>query len=188
MKRKFGIDIDGTVTCPATIVPYLNEAFHLNLTFDDFKEYDWLQVIDVSENEFNDWYLRNEANIYMESPLASGAKEVLLEWGRDHDLVFISARGEELLQITKDWFIRHGLPYHHIELIGTHQKVEAAKKYAVEIFLEDKYDNAIDIYNHCHIPVILFNTPYNQGPLPNKIKRVFSWKEAKIWVDKWISH
>ena len=31
MKKRFGIDIDGTVTCPTTFVPYLNEGFNFSM-------------------------------------------------------------------------------------------------------------------------------------------------------------
>ncbi|KHF31202.1 hypothetical protein LR68_00151 [Anoxybacillus sp. BCO1] len=31
IKRRFGIDIDGTVTCPSTFIPYLNKSFQKNL-------------------------------------------------------------------------------------------------------------------------------------------------------------
>lgn len=184
-KRKLGFDIDGTITCPAAIVPFLNEAFQLQLTLDDLTDYDLLKVVDIPEKEFTDWYDKKEADIFTLSPLATGARELLLEWGKQHELIFISARGENVLEVTKEWFINHGIRYDHLELIGSHEKVEAAKKYGVEIFFEDKYENAIEIAIKCHIPVLLFDTPYNQGSLPNEVKRVSSWKEANNWVQKW---
>jgi uncharacterized protein len=186
-KRTLGFDIDGTITCPAAIVPFINEAFQLQLSLADLTDYDLLKVVNVPEKEFTNWYEQKEADIFTMSPLAMGAKEVLLEWGKHHELIFISARGENVLEVTKEWFINHGIGYDHLELIGSHEKVEAAKKYGVEIFFEDKYENAIEIAKKCHIPVLLFDTPYNQGSLPNEVKRVFSWKEANNWVEKWFN-
>ncbi|WP_338379247.1 hypothetical protein, partial [Enterococcus faecium] len=49
MKKRFGIDIDGTVTCPSSMVPFLNEAFNLNITLDDVKQYDLMPLVSVSE-------------------------------------------------------------------------------------------------------------------------------------------
>lgn len=184
-KRKLGFDIDGTITCPAAIVPFINEAFQLQLTLSDLTDYDLLKVVDVPDKVFTDWYEEKEADIFTLSPLAMGAKEVLLEWGKHHELIFISARGENVLEVTKEWFITHGISYDHLELIGSHEKVDVAKKYGVEIFFEDKYENAIEIAEKCHIPVLLFDTPYNQGSLPIEVKRVFSWKEATDWVEEW---
>ena len=37
---RFGIDIDGTVTCPTSLLPHINKQFGCNLVLDDIKEYD----------------------------------------------------------------------------------------------------------------------------------------------------
>lgn len=187
MRKKFGIDIDGTVTCPSTFVPYLNEAFKLNITLNDIKEYDLTPLVDISEEEFSKWFLEKEPLIYSQSPLATGAKEVLTQWTKKHELFFISARGSHLLQLTEEWFTKNNLAFHHIDLIGTHHKVEAAKHYGVDIFFEDKHDNAVSIHEECGIPVLLFNTPYNQDPIPKGVIRVNDWIEAEKWVTKWLA-
>ncbi len=101
-------------------------------------------------------------------------------------MYFISARGSHLQQVTEEWFLENALEFDHIELIGNHDKIEAAKKYEVDIFLEDKHDNAVMIHEACGIPVILFDTPYNQDPLPNGVIRVRNWKEANAWAEDWL--
>lgn len=186
MRKKFGIDIDGTVTSPDAIVPFINEDFGLSLTLDDIKEYDLSVHVQIPNDEFSKWWQSKEAIIYQKSPLVEEAKKILLEWEKAHQLYFISARSTHLLDVTKDWFKRHGLPFHHIELIGTHDKIAAAKKYEVDLFFEDKHDNAVNISEECKIPVILFNTPYNQDPVPEGVVRVNSWSEAKAWVHEWL--
>lgn len=187
MKKRFGIDIDGTVTCPETIVPYINKAFHLNLTLNDVKQYDLSPLVEIPEEEFSRWWLQNEATIYANSPLADGAKDVLTEWENTHDLYFISARSSHLLNLTTEWFQKKNLGFQHIELIGSHDKVNAAKKYRVDIFFEDKHDNAVMIHEECQIPVILFDTPYNRDPIPEGVIRVRNWGEAKEWVNHWLT-
>lgn len=186
MKKRFGIDIDGTVTCPSTFVPYLNDAFNLNITLNDIKQYDFMPLVDVSEKEFAKWFHNIEPKIYSESPFAAGARGILKKWEQVHDLYFISARGSHLFEVTKNWFHEHGLKLNTIDLLGSHDKVEAAKKYDVEIFFEDKHDNAVMLHEECKIPVLLFNTPYNQDPIPNGVIRVNNWKEANLWVDHWL--
>lgn len=187
MKRRFGIDIDGTVTSPSTFVPYINKSFEMNITLDDIKEYDLTPLLGISDKEFWKWMDEMEPQIYKESPLADHARDVLLSWKDKHELIFISARRQHLLEITEEWFTAQNLHYHHIELIGTHDKLKAVKKHAVEIFFEDKHDNACAISEECNIPVILFNTPYNQDPVPEGVIRVDSWKEAELWVNRWNS-
>jgi len=188
MKRRFGIDIDGTVTCPTTFVPYLNDAFGLNITLNDIKQYDFMPLVTVSEKEFYDWFKNMEPVIYSRSPLAAGAKEILKRWEKEHELYFISARDSHLLDITKEWFTNQELMYNDIHLIGSHDKIEAARKYDVDIFLEDKHDNAVNLHEELNIPVLLFNTPYNQDPIPDGVIRVNDWKEAHTWVQNWIKN
>jgi len=187
MKKRFGIDIDGTVTCPAAIIPYMNKEFNLNITLNDVKQYELNHLVDsVTEEEFAKWFTAIEPIIYAKSPLAKGAKEVLKKWENLHDLYFISARGSHLLDITKEWFLENSLNFNHIDLLGTHDKIETAKKNKVHIFLEDKHDNAVMLHEECQIPVLLFNTPYNQAPIPNGVIRVHNWIEANAWIENWL--
>lgn len=188
MKKRFGIDIDGTVTCPTTFVPYLNEGFDLNITLDDIKQYDFMPLVSVTEREFAAWFKKMEPVIYSNSPLAEGAKEILKSWEKQHELFFISARGTHLLDLTKEWFSANELMYHDIHLIGSHDKIEAARKYEVDIFFEDKHDNAVNLHEELRIPVILFNTPYNQEPIPEGVIRVNNWQEANEWVENWFKN
>ncbi|GAA0341334.1 nucleotidase [Bacillus carboniphilus] len=183
---RFGIDIDGTVTNPNSLLPHINKAFGSNLKLEDVTQYDLSKVMKVSPEEFHKWFVVAEHDIYSTSPLAQGAKEVLSQWKEQFELYFISARGSEHLEATKKWFDSNELFFHHIELIGTHDKIGAAKKYDVDIFLEDKHDNAVNIHLECGIPVLLFDTPYNREPIPNGVIRVTSWEEANTWVQQWI--
>ncbi|MEH7157066.1 hypothetical protein [Neobacillus drentensis] len=186
MKKRFGIDIDGTVTCPKSILPYINKAFGLNLLYENVNQYEYTPFLNVPEKEFANWFTENEPVIYANSPLAEGAENVLKKWEHQHELFFISARRSHLLDITINWFIDKGLTFDHIELIGSHDKIATIKKHGVDLFFEDKHDNAVMINEECDIPVILFDTPYNQEPIPNGVLRVKNWREAGRWVDEWI--
>ncbi|MGE7879562.1 5' nucleotidase, NT5C type [Peribacillus muralis] len=187
MKKRFGIDIDGTVTRPDSMVPFLNKAFQLNLAYEDITEYDLFPFVNVPKEDFTKWFIETEPLIYAESSLAEGAKDVLEKWTKQADLYFISARSNRLFDVTKDWFTTNEVLYNHIELVGSHDKVAAAKKFAVDLFLEDKHDNAVAISEECKIPVILFNTPYNQDTVPESVIRVNNWQEASSWVTNWLA-
>ena len=187
MKKRFGIDIDGTVTSPTSLIPFINKAFNLNLTYGEINQYDLTPFVNVSKEVFARWFTENEPVIYQGSPTAPGARKVLNKWKKVHELFFISARGPRLYNVTEKWFIDHGISFDHIELIGSHEKVEITKKYGIDIFFEDKHDNAVAIHEECHIPVILFDTPYNQDPIPKGVIRVNNWTEASLWVKNWLS-
>ena len=53
---RFGIDIDGTVTSPTSLLPHINEAFKCNLQLEDIKEYDLTKAFPVSQKEFYEWF------------------------------------------------------------------------------------------------------------------------------------
>ena len=182
-KKRFGIDIDGTITRPDTILPYINKDFKTELTLEDIKEYNIRKFVGVDEQTMYQWFRSNEENIYRNSPLTDDSKQILNTWAEQFaELFYISARNASLMDITEEWFIHHQLTYSHLELIGSHNKIETIKKHNIELFFEDKNDNAIQIVEGCNIPVVLFNTPYNQGVTPNGIVRVDSWAEADEWV------
>lgn len=184
LKHRFGIDIDGTVTCPATLIPHINKQYNINMKLDDVTEYDFLSGFPypIDRNEFNTWFKANEPHMYEVSELAADAQSVLTNWQKQYELFYISARGENVFDITKNWFDTYNVPYDHIECIGSHKKIEIAKKHQVEAFFEDKHDNAVEIAEELKIPVVLFDTPYNRLLVPNNVIRVANWQQANEWI------
>lgn len=179
---RFGIDIDGTVTCPTSLLPHINKAFECNLVLDDIKEYDLTKAFPVTTEDFYKWFKQAEPEIYASSPIQVDAHAILTEWKKQHELYFISARGHNVRDVTLQWFIEQNLEYDHIELIGTHDKIQTARNFEIDVFFEDKHDNAVGIAEELNIPVLLFNTPYNQQPVPNGVIRVNNWLEADSWI------
>ena len=61
LRPRFGIDIDGTVTCPATLLPHINKQYNVNITLDDVVEYDFLSAFPhpVDRSQFNAWFKEN---------------------------------------------------------------------------------------------------------------------------------
>lgn len=184
LKPRFGIDIDGTVTSPATLIPHINKQYNVNITLQDVVEYDFLSAFPypVDRKEFQTWFKASEAEMYRVSELAKDAKQILQSWKSQYELFYISARGEHVLDITKNWFTENEVPFDHIELIGSHDKLSVAKKHGVEAFFEDKHDNAVMLAEELSIPVVLFDTPYNRLPIPSNVIRVNNWCEANHWI------
>ncbi|WP_369875288.1 hypothetical protein [Alkalicoccobacillus gibsonii] len=183
---RIGLDIDGTVTDPAAFVPALNQSFQKNLTLDDLTSYDLTGVLGITRDEFTEWMKTNEATIYANVTLAENASQVLEKWQHSFELYYVTARGSYLEEITRTWFQTNRVPHHHIELLGQHNKIESIKEHQIDLFLEDKHDNAVEIATHCGIPVLLINTPYNQGDDPKGVIRVNDWLSAEQWVENWI--
>ncbi|WP_421617655.1 5' nucleotidase, NT5C type [Brevibacillus sp. TJ4] len=174
-----GIDIDGTVTSPSSIVPLMNECFGKDLRYEDCYEYNLANVYKITDEEFADWLDKYGERLYDEAPVHGTADQVLRHWFSLYKLVYISAREERHIQVTENWFRRHDIPHHAIDLVGTHDKLAAAQKWQVDLFLEDRLENALQLSTELGIPVFLFDTPYNQGSLPDLIHRVTSWDEVR---------
>ncbi|MCU7556855.1 hypothetical protein RW115_02505 [Macrococcus capreoli] len=187
-KFRMGIDIDGTVTCPTALVPYLQKSFNKNFKYEDITEYDLSNVLNIPEAEIYQWFKTHEHDMYKFSPVHQGADHVLNQWAKHYQLIFISARHTYLNDLTIEWFKTHQVPYHQIELTGSHDKIETAKRLKVDAFFEDKLDNAIEIHEALQIPVYLFDTPYNQCVLPKGVTRVYSWEEVDRLVKQQFPH
>lgn len=188
IKRRMGLDIDGTITCPSTFIPYLNQHFKKSLTLDDLTVYDLTTVLNISEEQFWEWMGHYEGTIYQEAELAPHVENTLHEWNQSHDLIYITARRNHLADITTDWFKTNSIPFDHIELVGKHDKIEAIREHQLDIFFEDKHDNAVAIAEEFNIPVILMDTPYNRLTIPDNVIRAQNWKDAKAWVDQWLQN
>lgn len=178
-----GIDIDGTVTCPSSLLPHLNQAFGKNLSLADCLEYDLANVYGVAAEEMNAWFAKNSDMLCRVAPVHGDADLILREWYKKHKLVYISARHQADWDATLHWFAARAIPHHHIELIGSHDKVTAAKRWNVDMFIEDRLENALQLAEELSIPVFLFDTPYNQAKLPELVRRIYDWRELEklVW-------
>ncbi|MFD2370899.1 hypothetical protein ACFSO0_13270 [Brevibacillus sp. GCM10020057] len=174
-----GIDIDGTVTSPSSIVPLMNESFGKDLRYEDCYEYNLANVYQITDEEFDRWLDENGERLYDEAPVHGNADHILRSWHSRFKLVYISARESRHRDVTINWFVRYDIPYHEIDLIGSHDKLSAAKRWGVDLFLEDRLENALQLSEGLQIPVFLFDTPYNQGALPPLIHRVATWNEVQ---------
>ena len=185
-KPRFGIDIDGTVTTPDTLIPHINKQYKTNIVLDDVIEYDFLSAFPhpVDRQEFAKWFKENEAYMYSVSAIAQDAKTILETWQHTYELFYISARDTSVFDITQKWFEDNSVPFHHIELIGSHDKLSVAKKHKVDVFFEDKHDNAVMLAEELKIPVLLFDTPYNRKTIPANVVRINNWNEANHWILK----
>ena len=185
MQKEFtlGIDIDGTVTDPYTFIPHLNQYFNKQLTYDDVITYNLLELYEITEQQYRDWYKLHGEKIYEKAPLALEAKEILHQLQVDYNLIYVSARDEKYRVATMKWFKQNDLPYDEVILTGSPHKCKEIENNQIDLFLEDNYDAAVHMGKLIEIPLFLFDTPYNQGPLPENVIRVYSWSEAKSLID-----
>jgi len=180
-----GIDIDGTVTDPFTFIPHLNDYFKKTLTNEQINTYDLTELYQITEQEYEEWHSKFGAIIYQNAPLAKNAKEILYELQHNYRLIYVTARSEEFRFPTMNWFENNQIPFDRVVMTGSYYKSEQVFKYGIDIFLEDNYDGAIHLSEKTSIPILLFDTPYNQGKLPKNVIRITSWLESKQFIDNY---
>ncbi|WP_339063640.1 5' nucleotidase, NT5C type [Tepidibacillus marianensis] len=188
MDKEFtlGIDIDGTVTDPFTFIPHMNQYFNKSFSLEEITTYDITRIYGITEEEFEEWYNVHGASVYQTAPLAKDAKEILLQFQKKYRLIYITARSESFREPTMKWFEQNQIPFDRVVMTGNAYKCEYAVKYQIDLFLEDHYDAANTMAKKLQIPILLFNTPYNQGSLPVNVARIYSWKEAKEIIDTYV--
>ena len=88
----------------------------------------------------------------------------------------VTDRPTDFYKITNNWLRRNGFVWDRLVLVKAKDKSSYAYKNNITCFVEDRYDTAISLANSCK-EVYLFDRSYNQGELPQNVKRVSSWSE-----------
>ncbi|MFT9498194.1 hypothetical protein [Anaerosolibacter sp.] len=71
-------------------------------------------------------------------------------------------------------------------MLGSHYKVNQAKELGCDIFIEDRYENAIQLAL-AGFEVLLMDCNYNRLPLIPGITRVYDWKEVYKVIEEYIA-
>lgn len=183
MKRlNICVDIDGTITSPYHFIPYLNEVFQKNITEEECTTHKWEELYgsDIKElyYEFNEKYIHS----YKEAEVVEGAKDIIRELNKKHNVYFVTARDELLTEVTKNWLNYNGFSEMEVYLLGSDHKIDKAKDLKCDIFIEDNPSNSIALANE-GIQVLLVDTNYNKETEHENIVRVSNWSEIKDFIE-----
>ena len=177
------IDIDGTITNAYDWLDSANKYFNKNITEDQITEYEIHQVMGVERHEYEDFYNKNKFKIHSEQKLRDDAKIVITVLHQMHNIHFVTARDSELETLTHLFLRQNEIPYDNLFVLGSHYKVDKAKELNCNIFMEDNYNNAIQLSNSGY-KVLLIDTNYNRKSLNNNIVRVNNWKEIFLIINE----
>lgn len=175
-KLNICIDIDGTITDPYYWLDYCNDYFNTNITEKDVTEYSISQVLGINENSYLEFYEKNKYDIHSNQKIRDDASIIINKLRSVGNIYFVTAREESLTLLTHEYLKTNNIYYDNLFLLGTHHKVEKAKELYCDIFIEDNYDNAIEL-SKAGFYVLLLDTNYNKKPLNDNIKRVSNWLE-----------
>ncbi|MEG1312494.1 MAG: hydrolase [Romboutsia sp.] len=181
-KLNICVDIDGTITSPYHFIPYLNELYNKNITEEECNTCDWETLYEIKMDkmlhDFHNKYLYS----YGEALVVEWAKDIIEELCAENNIYFVTARSQNLTEITIKWLEDNGFSGIEVHLLGSDYKVEKAKELNCNVFIEDNPWNAIQLANE-GIKVLLINTNYNKELEHENITRVNNWKEIKEFID-----
>jgi len=175
MKLNICVDIDGTITEPYYWLELANAYFRKNIKPSEVTKYEIHEVLNVPREDYLKFYGLYGNQMHIESEVREDVKQILSKLNRLHNVFYVTAREAKLEKTTTEWFTRHDLPQAQLYLLGTHYKVDKAKELNCNIFIEDRYENAIQLAL-AGFKVLLIDCNYNRKPLIPGITRVFNWK------------
>lgn len=176
------IDIDGTVTEPYYWLDRANRYFGRQLKPEDVSVYEIHRVLDVGEDDYNEFYNLYGKLLHQESKVRFGASETIRKMYRNHKIHFVTAREAKMREISIEWLERNRIPMDSIYLLGSHYKVDKARELESDLFIEDNYSNALQLAQ-AGFDVLLIDCTYNRGPLPQNVIRVKNWFEIEAITD-----
>lgn len=182
-KKNICVDIDGTLTFSGHFMPYLNEHFGMDVTFEEIRDYDFKDIFGVSEDDLIHFFKANGRKIFLDVELLESAKETMLELNEKHNVWIITARNLDTHKDTKKWLDLNGLGDIELITLGTPHKLEKALELKCDIFLEDHPEASLDIAKS-GIKLFLMDAPYNKETDHENIIRVDSWKEIRTYLKK----
>ncbi|APH19163.1 hypothetical protein RSJ21_06935 [Clostridium botulinum] len=172
------IDIDGTITEPYYWLEISNKYFKKNIKPEDITVYNIEDVLGITEEEYMKFYEKYKVRIHTEEKLRQGAKKVLNELNKYHNIYFVTAREKSLEVLTKSYLINHSIKFRDLYVLGSHYKVDKAKELNCDIFIEDNPSNAVEL-SEAGFKVILLDTNYNKHIKENEnIIRISHWDEV----------
>ena len=177
------IDIDGTITDPYYWLNITNKYFNKNITEDQITKYYIHEVMDIKQSEYEEFYDKNKIQIHSQQKLREDVQIVIKRLSLMHNIFFVTAREKSLTMLTHSYLRKNRIPYDDLFVLGSHYKVDKAIELECNVFVEDNYDNAIQLSN-AGFKVLLLDTNYNRQPLNENVVRVCSWKEIYSIINK----
>ena len=180
------IDIDGTITDAYYWLDFCNEYFSTNIAKEQVTEYAIHNVLGVKEEEYNEFYNKNKFILHEDQLLRENVQEIITKLSENNNIYFVTARDKSLGMLTHRYLRKNNIPYDDLLVLGSHYKVNAAKELDCNVFIEDNYENAIQL-STAGFKVLLLDTNYNRHPLNENVTRVYNWNEIYEIIEKLLS-
>ncbi len=171
------IDIDGTLTDPYYWLKRANDYFGTSVKPEEVTYYSVEEALNLTPGTYNLFYHLYGRLIHKEAEIRFGVQDILNRLAQQgHQIHYVTAREEGMRKVTEEWLEEYELPMDSLTLLGTPNKIWKAKQLKSDFFIEDSYDNVIQL-SKAGFKVLLIDCTYNQGDLPHNVVRVKNWNE-----------
>ena len=179
---RIGIDIDGVLNDVGYWHYTYGFKYCIEMGIDrGFDPYSYLieeqfKLTDEENDDFWNTYIYDLLESIPVRPYASYIIGLLRDMG--HKIVIVSARNDrylnngDMFSYVSSWLDKNNILYDEI-IIGNGNKKDKCIDNNIDIMIEDKLDNVIDISSV--IPVLCFDAPYNRDINSSNVTRVYSW-------------
>ena len=173
-EMNLGFDIDGVISdFVRSFVKVVEKHYNLALTETDIYCHDLNLVLGISRKERNKLI---RETLLEELELNSGAKKALAKlYSEGHQIFILTARSSDLVNVTKDWLKKKGIPYS--QLIQLNEGEKHLAEVSLDLVVEDNLEDAIG-YSQKVKNVLVYDHPWNQSfNVKGLFKRVYNWNE-----------
>ncbi len=168
----FGVDIDGVLTDnDEAIKRYSKEKY--NVTIGTISCWNLADCTDLTPEQAMELFSDPDYYKSMNPKLGAGAfTQALMDRGY---LVWLITARKNMHFVTYEWLKDKHIPWNL--MIHDDMKEVIAERYNIGTFVEDSYDNALQLAKVCK-QVFLIDAGYNQGELPDNVIRVATLEEV----------
>ena len=188
-----GIDIDNTITSTRELILEYVRTFESEndlRTELDPNHYSLEESLNWDTQLLERFLGTYLENIYKYVAPKPHALEVISALHRRHTIILITSRNQRdalIRDITLEWLSRHHVEYDKLVMNDTENlhhfsKLAACQENHVEVMIEDHHDLSRELSEH--IPVIMFDYPYNTHLQADNIMRVHDWLEVQAIIEQ----
>jgi uncharacterized HAD superfamily protein len=193
MKKKIGVDIDEVLASfVEALFDYHNKTRGTQLDKKEIKSNFFSDYMKFSQEEtslFLDEFFSSDS--YVDIEPVFGSVEVLKKLDT-YELIAITIRPEHWRRQTEEWLHKNfGNVFSRVYMLGLEgsslggikqSKEDLSIELGLNLFIEDSLSTAKKIAEK-GIPVILLDKLWNQGELPENVRRVATWENVLVQIE-----
>lgn len=182
---KYGLDLDDTLADTASVInkyaikfdkEYLNGNGDLQDINNSKSYYYFAEGLNWNKENIAKFFEIYYLDILKEVKIKPFVKETINKLKKEKNEVYIiTARrkreGEIVEKITNEWLNNNGILYDEL-FINIKEKSKIVNQLKIDIFIDDSYENCIDVKTNTDAKVYMLSTKYNTGILDKQIERI----------------